>query len=203
MDMATDNTQLLEELNRKLDAVAEISKEAKAQGEAIQDLLQDLSLVSNSAVFSLHETLDLENVHVDGRDVRELMVLTLKNIRNFNAALSQLEAITELGRETSSTGQKLIMDFSRRVGELEEKGYFEHGQKAIQAMDSLVQNLPRDTFERMENAAPELAKLTDELSDPREIARMRKLVQNRKLLIPGLAAAWLIPVALLVANLFV
>lgn len=201
--MATDNTQLLEELNRKLDAVAEISKEAKAQGEAIQDLLQDLSLVSNSAVFSLHETLDLENVHVDGRDVRELMVLTLKNIRNFNAALSQLEAITELGRETSSTGQKLIMDFSRRVGELEEKGYFEHGQKAIQAMDSLVQNLPRDTFERMENAAPELAKLTDELSDPREIARMRKLVQNRKLLIPGLAAAWLIPVALLVANLFV
>jgi hypothetical protein len=32
---------------------------------------------------------------------------------------------------------------------------------------------------------------------------MRKLVQNRKLLIPGLAAAWLIPVALLVANLFV
>jgi hypothetical protein len=203
MDMATDNTQLLEELNRKLDAVAEISREAKAQGEAIQDLLQDLSLVSNSAVFSLHETLDLENVHVDGRDVRELMVLTLKNIRNFNAALSQLEAITELGRETSSTGQKLIMDFSRRVGELEEKGYFEHGQKAIQAMDSLVRNLPGDTFERMENAAPELAKLTDELSDPREIARMRKLVQNRKLLIPGLAAAWLIPVALLVANLFV
>jgi hypothetical protein len=131
------------------------------------------------------------------------MVLTLKNIRNFNAALSQLEAITELGRETSSTGQKLIMDFSRQVGILEQKGYFEHGQKAIQAMDSLVQNLPRDTFVRMENAAPELAKLTDELSDPRKIARMRKLVQNRKLLIPGLAAAWLIPVALLVANLFV
>ena len=201
--MTMDNTQLLEELNHKLDTLVEISREAKAQGEAIQDLVRDFSLVSNSAVFSLHHALDLENVHVDGRDVRELMVLALKNVRNFNAALSQLEAITELGRETSSTGQKLIMDFSRRVGELEQKGYFEHGQKALQAMDSMLRNLPRDTFEKMETAAPELAKLTEELSDPREIARMRKLVQNRKLLVPGLAAAWLIPVALLVANLFV
>ncbi|MCF8029724.1 MAG: hypothetical protein K9K39_02385 [Desulfohalobiaceae bacterium] len=200
--MATDNTQLLEDLNRKLDAVVEVSREAKAQGEAIQDLARELSLVSNSAVLSLHDALDLENVHVDGRDVRELMVLTLKNVRNFNAALSQLEAFTELGRETAVTGQKLIMDFSRRVGELEQKGYFEHGQKALQAMDSMLQNLPRDTFERMETAAPELAKLTEELSDPREIVKVRKLVQNRKLLFSGLAAAWLIPVALLVANLF-
>ncbi len=201
--MTTDNTQLLEELNHKLDTLVEISREAKAQGEAIQDLVRDFSLVSNSAVFSLHDALELENVHVDGRDVRELMVLTLKNVRNFNAALSQLEAFTELGKETAVTGQKLIMDFSRRVGELEQKGYFEHGQKALQAMDSLVRNLPRDTFERMESAAPELAKLTEELSDPRDIARIRKLIQNRNLLIPGLAAAWLIPVALLVANLFV
>ena len=181
----------------------EMSREAKASGEAIQDLVRDFSLVSNSAVFPLHDALDLENVHVDGRDVRELMVLTLKNVRNFNAALSQLEAFTELGRETAFTGQKLIMDFSRRVGELEQKGYFEHGQKALQAMDSLLQNLPRDTFERMEAAAPELAKLTEELSDPKDIASIRKLVQKRKLLFPVAAAAWLIPVALLVANLFV
>ncbi|MCF8085923.1 MAG: hypothetical protein K9J48_03415 [Desulfohalobiaceae bacterium] len=201
--MTTDNTQLLEDMNRKLDAVVEVSREAKAQGEAIQDLARELSLVSNSAVFSLHDALDLENVHVDGRDVRELMVLTLKNIRNFNAALSQLEAFTELGRETAFTGQKLIMDFSRRVGELEQKGYFEHGEKALQAMDSLMRNLPRDTFERVEAAAPELAKLSEELSDPGEIARIRKLIQHRKLLIPVAAAAWLIPVALLVANLFV
>jgi len=201
--MTTDNTQLLEELNRKLDTLVEISKEAKAQGEAIQDLVRDFSLVSNSAVFSLHDALELENVHVDGRDVRELMVLTLKNVRNFNAALSQLEAFTELGRETAFTGQKLIMDFSRRVGELEQKGYFEHGQKALQAMDSLLRNLPRDTFEKVEAAAPELAKLTQELSDPSEIARIRKLVQKRKLLLPVAAAGWLIPVGLLVANLFV
>ena len=201
--MTTDNTQLLEELNRKLDTLVEISREAKAQGEAIQDLVRDFSLVSNSAVFSLHDALELENVHVDGRDVRELMVLTLKNVRNFNAALSQLEAFTELGRETAFTGQKLIMDFSRRVGELEQKGYFEHGEKALRAMDSLLRNLPRDTFEKVEAAAPELAKLTEELSNPRDIARIRKLVQNRKLLVPGLAVAWLIPVALLVANLFV
>jgi len=201
--MTTDHIQVLEDLSRKLDAVVEISQKAKAQEEVIQDLVRDLYVVSNSAVFSLQDVLDLENVQVDGRDVREFLILTLKNLRNFNAALSQLEAMTELGRETASTTQKLVMDFIQQVGELERKGYFEHGHKAAQAMDTFIQNLPRDTFQKMEAAAPELAQLADELSNPEEISNLRRLLQKRKLLVPAAVAAWVIPVALLVANLFV
>jgi hypothetical protein len=192
----------MEELSRKLDTVVAISKQAKMQGDAIQDLIQDLNLVSNSAVLSLQDELELENVHLDGRDVRELAVLVLKNLRSFKIALSQLEAVTELGQETAATVQKLIMDLSRQVEELENKGYFEHGRKALQALDQLVQHLPRQTFENLEAAAPELAKLTGEMTEAREIAFVRKLVQNRKLLMASAALAWLIPVALLVANLF-
>lgn len=201
--MTTDHIQVLEDLSRKLDAVVEISQKAKVQEEAIQDLVRDLYVVSNSAVFSLQDVLDLENVQVDGRDVREFLILTLKNLRNFNTALSQLEAITELGRETASTTQKLVMNFIQQVGELERKGYFEHSRKAAQAMDTLIQNLPRDTFEKMEAAAPELAKLAEELSNPEEISKVRRLLQKRKLLVSAAVAAWVIPVALLVANLFV
>ena len=201
--MATDNTQILEDINRKLESVDEISRKVKDHEETIQDLLRDLYVVSNSAVFSLQDVLDLENVHVDGRDVREFLVLALKNLRNFNMALSQLEAVTELGRETGSITQKLLMDFSRQVEELEEKGYFEHGRKAVQVMDTFLQNLPRDTFEKLDTAAPELAKLAGEISDPKEISVIRKLIQNRKLLLSAAAAAWLIPVGLLMLNLFV
>jgi len=201
--MSTDHVQVLEDLSRKLDAVVEISQRAKVQEEAIQDLVRDLYVVSNSAVFSLQDVLDLENVQVDGRDVREFLILTLKNLRNFNTALSQLEAITELGRETASTTQKLVMNFIQQVGELERKGYFEHARKAGQAMDTFIQNLPRDTFEKMEAAAPELARLAEELSNPEEISKVRRLLQKRKLLVSAAVAAWVIPVALLVANLFV
>jgi hypothetical protein len=201
--MSTDHVQVLEDLSRKLDAVVEISQKAKVQEEAIQDLVRDLYVVSNSAVFSLQDVLDLENVQVDGRDVREFLILTLKNLRNFNTALSQLEAITELGRETASTTQKLVMNFIQQVGELERKGYFEHARKAGQAMDTFIQNLPRDTFEKMEAAAPELARLAEELSNPEEISKVRRLLQKRKLLVSAAVAAWVIPVALLVANLFV
>ena len=201
--MSTDHVHVLEDLSRKLDAVVEISQRAKVQEEAIQDLVRDLYVVSNSAVFSLQDVLDLENVQVDGRDVREFLILTLKNLRNFNTALSQLEAITELGRETASTTQKLVMNFIQQVGELERKGYFEHARKAGQAMDTFIQNLPRDTFEKMEAAAPELARLAEELSNPEEISKVRRLLQKRKLLVSAAVAAWVIPVALLVANLFV
>jgi hypothetical protein len=203
VNMSADHIQVLEDLSRKLDAVVEISQKAKAQEETLQDLVRDLYVISNSAVFSLQDVLDLENVQVDGRDVREFLILTLKNLRNFNTALSQLEAITELGRETASTTQKLVMDFIQQVGELERKGYFEHSRKAAQAMDTFIQNLPRDTFEKMEAAAPELARLAEELSNPEEISKLRKLLQKRKLLVSAAVAAWVIPVALLVANFFV
>jgi len=69
-------------------------------------------------------------------------------------------------------------------------------------MENMLQNLPRDTFERMETAAPELVKLPEELSETKDIARIRKLLQKRKLL-PDLAAAWLIPMALIMGNFFV
>ncbi|MDZ7761526.1 MAG: hypothetical protein U5L00_14885 [Desulfovermiculus sp.] len=48
-----------------------------------------------------------------------------------------------------------------------------------------------------------LAQLADELSNPDDISKIRKLLQKRKLLASAAVAAWVIPVVLLVANLLV
>ncbi len=201
--MANPNDKIFQEMNNKLNTVVDFSQEALNQGDVIRDLVRDLNIVNNSAMHSLQKELELANVHVDGREVRELFILFLKNIHNINAALQQMEAFTELGRETTITGQNLIKDLIERAEELERKGYFEHGQKAVRAVDKFLENLPQETFERLETAAPELARLTAELSDPGQISGCRKMIQKRKFLVPAAIAAWLIPVGLLVAILFV
>lgn len=76
-----------------------------------QDLVRDLNIVGNAAILSLQEELELENVHVDGRELRQLMILFLKNLHNFNYALLQFEALAELGKESYGTLRGMLMDY--------------------------------------------------------------------------------------------
>jgi hypothetical protein len=97
----------------------------------------------------------------------------------------------------------LIMDFTAHAAILEQKGYMKLSRQAMEVLDKFIQNIPEDTMQKLEESAPELARMTSELADAKMIAQGCKLLKKRRMLIPVVAAAWLIPVALLVANLFI
>lgn len=215
--MTEESTLTLQELSQKLDTVVEFSREARKQGEVLQDLVRDLNLVSNTALESLQEELELENVQVDGRDVRELLVLVLKNIHNFNYTLRQLESVKDLVQELNTVSNSAIMKLQ---GELDAWNLDMDGQDVREmlalmlqngksfkqmaaVMDQFLRNLPEGSLERFQSAAPELAEMTAEIAAPENVSGLRRLVKKRKLLVPTLAIAWIIPVALLLINLAV
>ncbi|MEF8824062.1 MAG: hypothetical protein V5A14_04195 [Desulfohalobiaceae bacterium] len=215
--MTEESTLTLQELSQKLDTVVDISREARKQGEVLQDLVRDLNLVSNTALESLQEELELENVQLDGRDVRELLVLILKNIHNFNYTLRQLESVKDLVQELNKVSNSAIMKLQEELDawNLDVDGQdvremlalmLQNGKSFKQmavAMDQFLRNLPEGSLERFQSAAPELAEMTAEIASPENVSGLRGLVKKRKLLVPALAIAWIIPVALLLINLAV
>lgn len=215
--MTEESTLTLQELSQKLDTVVDFSREAQKQGEVLQDLVRDLNLVSNTALESLQEELELENVQVDGRDVRELLVLILKNIHNFNYTLRQLESVKDLVQELNKVSNSAIMKLQEELDawNLEVDGQdvremlelmLQNGRSFKQmatVMDQFLRNLPEGSLERFQSAAPELAEMTAEIAAPENVSGLRRLVKKRKLLVPALAIAWIIPVALLLINLAV
>ena len=189
-------------LEQKLDAISSMTREMSRHHEMTQDLVRDLNIVGNAAMFSLQEELELENVHVDGRELRQLMILFLKNLHNFNYALRQFEALAELGQESYGTLRGLLMDYIEQATIWEQKGYFHSASKAVDVLARMHETMPRDTLTRLEASAPEIVGLMSDLADPGLLRQTRQLLRMQKYLLPALALAWCVPVALLILALF-
>jgi hypothetical protein len=198
-----DKNLEINNLEEKMDEILALTREFKIRQSCVEDLVKDINHVGNSALFSLQEELELENVKVDGRDLKEMMVLFMKNIKNLNTTLRHMDALTDFWQETGRVMSSLILDFTAHAAILEQKGYMKLSRQAMEVLDKFIQNIPENTMHKLEEAAPELARITSELAEPGLINQGYNLLKKRNMLIPALAAAWLIPVALLVANLFI
>ena len=190
-------------LEQKMDELLTLTREFKIRQSCVEDFVKDINHVGNSALFSLQEELELENVKVDGRDLKEMMVLLMKNIKNLNTTLRQMDALTDLWQETGHVMTSLVMDFTAHAEKLEKKGYMRLSRQALEVLDRFIEHMPEETMRKLEQAAPQLARMTSELAEPGLIDQGYNLLKKRKMLVPLVAAAWLIPVALLVVNLFV
>lgn len=198
---AEQHLERLAVLEHKLDAVTAMTQEIARSHDMTQDLFKDLNIVGNAAMFSLQEELELENVHVDGRELRQLMILFLKNLHNFNYALRQFEALAELGQESYGAMRGMLMDYIEHATVWEEKGYFEFASKAVDVLARMHESMPRDTLERLEASAPEIVGLMSDLADPVLLRQTRQLLRMQKYLFPALALAWCVPVVLLILIL--
>ena len=198
---AEQHMEKLSVLEQKLDAISSMAREMSRHHEMTQDLVRDLNIVGNAAMFSLQEELELENVHVDGRELRQLMILFLKNLHNFNYALRQFEALAELGKESYGTLRGMLMDYIEQATIWEQKGYFKSASKAVDVLARMHETMPKDTLTRLEASAPEIAGLMSELADPGLLRQTRQLLRMQKYFLPALALAWCVPVALLILLL--
>jgi hypothetical protein len=198
---AEQHLERLAALEHKLDAVTAMTREMARSHDMTQDLFKDLNIVGNAAIFSLQEELELENVHVDGRELRQLMILFLKNLHNFNYALRQFEALAELGQESYGTMRAMLMDYIEHATVWEQKGYFQSASKAVDILSRMHESMPRDTLDRLEASAPEIIGLMSDLADPVLLRQTRQLLRMQKYLLPALALAWIVPVVLLVLVL--
>jgi hypothetical protein len=198
---AEQHLERLAALEHKLDAVTAMTREMARSHEMTQDLFKDLNIVGNAAMFSLQEELELENVHVDGRELRQLMILFLKNLHNFNYALRQFEALAELGQESYGAMRGMLMDYIEHATVWEQKGYFQSASKAVDVLARMHESMPRDTLDRLEASAPEIVGLVSDLADPALLRQTRQLLSMQKYLLPALALAWIVPVGLLLLVL--
>jgi hypothetical protein len=193
--------ETLTSLESKLDDISSMARQMISRNEMAQDLARDLNIVGNAAMFSLQEELELENVQVDGRELRQMLILFLKNIHNINYAMRQLEAVAELGKESYDTMRGLMMDYIERATEWDQKGYFRSATQTVDVMAKMYESMPRDTLDRLEKSAPEIGALLADLADPEMIKQTRQLIRFQKILIPAFAVAWIVPVGMLLLLL--
>jgi negative regulator of replication initiation len=137
--------QSIVELNQKLDLLtaqvqylAEQAHLAERQRQDRAELMRDLTPVVNDVFRITTEQLEEVQEYVDLNDLLRLLKRLLRNGRNFEAMLDQLESFMDL---LQTVGPLTDSAFSQAVEQLaiaERKGYFVFAKGGLRIVDNIV-----------------------------------------------------------------
>lgn len=140
------------ELNQKVDLLLEYVNQQRLKTNELEDLVSDVSIVGKDIYDTAVEELDNRMVNLDLDEVKGLVLRILRNIENMNKFLEMFESIQDFIKDASPLVNEAIIDFTRKLNTLDEKGYFEFFAEAGKIFDNIISHYkPDDVRELADN----------------------------------------------------
>ena len=152
-----DQSIALAELNQKLDALTtqvafltELAQAGERQRQDRAELLRDLTPIADEAFRLTVEQLEEVQEYIDLGDLLRLFKRLLRNGRNLDKMLDQLESLMDLA---DTVGPLADDAFGKAVGilaEMERKGYFVFAKGGLRIADNVVTSFTEDDVQRLD-----------------------------------------------------
>ncbi len=126
------------DLNKKVDLLLEYVNQQRLKTNQLEDLLADLSIVGKDMYDTTVEELDKRMVTLEIDDVKGLVLRVLRNIDNMNNFLELFESMNDFVKDATPLVKETIIDFSKKLHYLDEKGYFEFFGEAGRIFDNII-----------------------------------------------------------------
>ena len=136
--MAENTNQQIAELNQKVDLLLEYVNEQRLKSVAVDDLISDISIVGKDIYDSTVNALDEREVEIDPNQLRELLIGFIKNIGNFNTMLETVASVSDLVKDVGPIANEVMIDATKKLHEIEQKGYFEFVSELGGVFDNIV-----------------------------------------------------------------
>lgn len=140
------------ELNQKVDLLLEYVNRQRLQANQLEDLVADVSIVGKDIYDTAVEDLDNRMVNLDLDQVKGLVLRILRNIGNMNNFLEMFESINDLIKDAGPILKEAIIDFTKKLHEMDQKGYFEFFAETGKIFDNIITHYkPEDVKELADN----------------------------------------------------
>jgi len=140
------------ELNQKVDLLLEYVNQQRLKTNQLEDLVADVSIVGKDMYDSAVEDLDNRMVNLDLDQVKGLVLRVLRNVENMNKFLELFESMNDLMKDAGPIFNEVIIDFTKKLHEFDQKGYFEFFAEAGNIFDNIITHYkPEDVRELSEN----------------------------------------------------
>ncbi len=139
----------INELNQKLDVILEFVNQQKLKSDVVEDLIQDVSIVGKDVYDSTVAELENQAVEIDPEELKILGIKFLKNIENFSLMMNMFESVVDFIKDASPIANEMIIDFTKKLSEFENKGYFEFFGEAANIMDNIVTHYTKDDVKHL------------------------------------------------------
>lgn len=144
--------QQITELNQKVDLLLEYVNHQRLKSIQVDDLVSDLTIVGKDFYDSAVAELDNRMVNIEIDQVKGLVLRFLRNIDNMNKFLETFESISDFLKDASPIVNEVLIDFTKKMAELDEKGYFAFFSEAGLIFDNIVTHYkPQDVRELADN----------------------------------------------------
>ena len=158
-------------LNRKLDLLAEqvqyLTEQAQRSArkqEGRDEFVRDVLPIANDAFELVTEQLEEVQSYVDLSDLLRLLKRLLRNGRNLDKMLDQLESLMDLRQTAGPLAENAFGKATDLLQEAEHKGYFTAARSGAHALDEVVLAVSRG--ELKEPGDPSLWSLASKMRDP-------------------------------------
>lgn len=142
----------LDALENKIDLLLDYVNQQRLSTNMVEDLAGDLSIIGKDFYDTAVEELDKRQVEIDPAQVTDLLISFLRNIDNFKVVMNTFEMLIDLTKEIGPMANEAIIDFTKKMALLEEKGYFELVKDFGPVIDNIVIGLkPQDMKDLADN----------------------------------------------------
>jgi uncharacterized protein YjgD (DUF1641 family) len=170
--------QAVFELNQKVDALTAqiefLTEEARLQKQRRQErdeLIGDLTPIVGEAYRLSVRQLDEIEGYVQLEDITRVLKRLMRNTRNIESMLDQLEAFSELTNEVLPLTDSMFLILMTRLDEMERKGYFTFLQGGMNILDTIVSNFSEDDVAQLGENIVTILNTVKEMTQP-EVMRL-------------------------------
>ena len=132
------------ELNQKVDLLLEYVNGQRLKANQLEDLISDLSIVGKDVYDTTVEELNDRMVKIDPDQVKNIGLRLLSNIDNIAKALEIFESLSDLAKDAMPIVNEVIIDSTRKMNELDQKGYFNFFKEVGLIFDNIITHFSRE-----------------------------------------------------------
>jgi uncharacterized protein YjgD (DUF1641 family) len=172
---------LLLALNQKIDRLVsqvefltEAAQYQKRRQQEWDELKDDLSPIFNDVFHLSVQQLEEVEGTVQIEDMLRLFKRLLRNTRNLEQMLDQLESFTELWQDLGPLSQQAFLALMNRLNELEQKGYFIFLQGGLDIVDRIVTSFSEEDVRQLGENIVLILQTVKEMTQPEIMTMLRQ-----------------------------
>lgn len=173
----TSIQQQVDELNRKVDLMLEIMSRQSQQSEAMQDLVEDLSIVGKDAFQTAVDELAIQNIRVDGEDIKYLVFKFLRNIKTFGELMDTLESVMDFLHDVGPIVKDAGIAATNSLGKLESEGYIAYMKQLVNLAGEFKNAVTEEDIVRLKENLPTIGAAIRNVTQPHVLAEVQHITE--------------------------
>ena len=166
-------SQKIDKLTTQMEFLTEEALAQKRRQQEWNELKDDLIPIGNEVFRLSIEQLEEVQHHVQIEDILRLFKRLLRNTRNLEQMLDQLESVSELWRDLSPLSNETFLTLMGKLEEMEQKGYFVFLQGGLEMMDRIVTAFDEEDVRQLGDNVVLILEAIKEMTQPEIMTMLR------------------------------